>query len=156
MKLVARYDIEAPAAFVFAQLADFAGWERAAMRRGAEVMRTDTLRDTAPGMTWDTQFRYRNKDRQATIRLEAISPISALVLSSKSAPADGVLQIDIVELAAKRTRISLRLEIKPNTIAARIYVQALRLARSRVERRFAQRLTQLAVGIEDRFRGGQK
>ena len=34
MKLVAKYDVEAPVDFVFAQLADFEGWERAAMRRG--------------------------------------------------------------------------------------------------------------------------
>ncbi|MBC7477273.1 MAG: SRPBCC family protein, partial [Pseudorhodobacter sp.] len=38
MKLVAKYDLEVPAAFVFAQLVDFDGWERAAMRRGADVV----------------------------------------------------------------------------------------------------------------------
>ena len=152
MKLEAKHDVEAPAAFVFAQLADFEGWERAAMRRGAEVMRTDKLHAVGPGMGWDCQFRYRSKDRHVTIRLDAISPISALALTGKSAPVDGVLQIDILDLAARRTRVELRLEVKPNTIAARIYVQSLRLARSRVERSFAQRVAQLAVEIEDRFR----
>ena len=52
MKLEAKHDVEAPAAFVFAQLADFEGWERAAMRRGADVTRLDTLRTVGPGMTW--------------------------------------------------------------------------------------------------------
>ena len=160
MKLVAKYDVEAPAAYVFAQLADFEGWERAAMRRGADVMRTDKLRADSPstmgpGMAWDCRFRYRSKDRHATIRLDAITPISALALTGKSTPVDGVLQIDILDLAARRTRVELRLEVKPNTIAARIYVQSLRLARSRVERTFAQRVAQLAVEIEDRFKRGQ-
>ena len=156
MKLAAKYDIAAPAAFVFAQLADFAGWERAAMRHGADVMRTDTQHTVGPGMTWDTQFRYRNKDRRLTIRLDAISPVSSMALTGKSAPVDGMLHIDVLDLAAKRCRIELRLEVRPKTIAARIYVQSLRLVRSRVERGFAQRVAQLAAEIEDRFRRGQK
>ncbi len=156
MKLVAKCDVEAPAAFVFAQLADFEGWERAAMRRGAEVMRTDTLGSAAPGMTWDAQFPYRGKERKATIRLDAIAPITGLTLSGKSAPTDGILQIDVQDQAAKRSRIELRLEVRPNTIAARIYVQSLRLARARVDRAFARRLGQLAAEIEDRFRRSQK
>ena len=156
MKLAAKYDIAAPAAFVFAQLADFAGWERAAMRHGADVMRTDTQQTVGPGMTWDTQFRYRNKDRRLTIRLDAISPVNSMALTSKSAPVDGMLHIDVLDLAAKRCRIELRLEVRPKTIAARIYVQSLRLVRSRVERGFAQRVAQLAAEIEDRFRRGQK
>ena len=162
MKLAAKYDIAAPAAFVFAQLADFAGWERAAMRHGADVMRTDTQQTVGPGMTWDTQFRYRNKDRRLTIRLDAISLVSSMApgssmdLTGKSAPVDGMLHIDVLDLAAKRCRIELRLEVRPKTIAARIYVQSLRLVRSRVERGFAQRVAQLAAEIEDRFRRGQK
>ncbi len=153
MKLVAKYDVEAPAAFVFAQLSDFDGWERAAMRRGADVMRVDKLTRVAPGMTWDTQFRYRGKDRAATIRLDAITPTSALALTGMSAIVDGMVQIDILDLAAKRTRVEVRLEIKPKTIAARIYVQSLRLARARVERSFAQRVALLTSEIETRFRG---
>ena len=155
MKLAAKYDIEAPAAFVFAQLADFEGWERAAMRRGADIMRNDKLGVAGPGMTWDCRFRYRGKDRHATIGLDAISPISALALTGKSAPVNGALQIDILDLATRRTRVEVRLEVRPNTIAARIYLQSLRLARSRVERSFDQRVAQLAVEIEERFRRGQ-
>lgn len=152
MKLAAKHDVEAPAAFVFAQIADFEGWERAAMRRGADVTRSDSLRVPGPGMAWDCQFRYRGKDRRASIKLDAIAPISSLVLSGTSAPVNGVLQIEVLDLAAKRTRIEVRLEVKPNTLAARIYVQSLRLARSRVERGFSQRIAQLAAEIEDRFR----
>ena len=79
-----------------------------------------------------------------------------MALTGKSAPVDGMLHIDVLDLAAKRCRIELRLEVRPKTIAARIYVQSLRLVRSRVERGFAQRVAQLAAEIEDRFRRGQK
>lgn len=156
MKFLAKCDVVAPAAFVFAQLADFEGWERAAMRRGAEVMRADILGSSGPGKSWNAQFLHRGKERKATIRLETIVPDTELTLSGKSAPTDGVLQIEVLDLAAKRSRIELRLEVKPNTIAARIYVQSLRLARARVDRAFAHRLGQLAAEIEDRFQRSQK
>ena len=152
MKLTAKYDVEAPAAFAFAQLADFEGWERAAMRRGAEVMRQDTLTRVGPGMTWSTQFQYRGKERLVTIRLDAIKPSTTLALTGVSRLLDGVMTIEVLDLAAKRARIEVRLDLKPKTIAARLYLQTLRLARARVERSFAQRVAQLTVEIEDRFR----
>ena len=152
MKLAAKHDVEAPAAFVFAQLADFEGWERAAMRRGADVMRIDNLRSPGPGMTWNCQFRYGGKDRKIAIRLDTITPTSSLALTGTAVPVDALLQIEILDLTTRRTRIDVRLEIRPKTIAARLYIQTLRLARSRVERGFSQRIAQLAVEIEDRFK----
>jgi hypothetical protein len=156
MKLATKYDVEAPAAFVFAQLADFEGWERAAMRRGADVMRTDKRTAIGPGMTWASHFPYRGKDRHVTITLDAITPTSLLELTGVSTLLDGVVQVEVLDLAARRTRIEVKLEIKPKTIAARIYVQSLRLARARVERGFAQRVAQLTADIEDRFRRSQR
>jgi uncharacterized protein YndB with AHSA1/START domain len=152
MKLVAKYDMEAPAEYVFAQIADFEGWERAAMRRGADVMRTDSLASVEPGATWSSQFRYRGKDRKVTIRLDSLALPSALALTAMSGVVDGVATVDVLDLAKKRTRLEVRLEVKPKTLAARIYVQSLRLARSRVERSFAQRVAQLTAEIEDRYR----
>ena len=152
MKLTAKSDVEAPAAFVFAQLADFGAWERAAMRRGADVMRQDTLTKAGPGMVWATQFPYRGKERRVTIRLDAIKPNSHLTLSGVSRLVDGVVTIDVLDLATKRTRIEIRLDMKPKTFAARLYIQTMRLARARVERTFSQRVSQLAIEIEDRFR----
>lgn len=152
MKLVAKYDVEAPVDFVFAQIADFDGWERAAMRRGADVTRTDRLRAVGPGMGWAVQFRYRGKDRNANIRLDGITPTSNVALTGISVLADGVMNIDLLDLAAKRTRIEVRLEVKPKTLTARIFVQTLRLTRARVERNFSQRVAQLAAEIEDRYR----
>lgn len=152
MKLVAKKDVEAPAAFVFRQVSDFEGWERAAMRRGAEVTRADTLSSPGPGMAWDTQFTYRGKERRVNLKVETFAPPSGLSLALKSPAITGALQVDVIDLAAKRTRIEVRLEVKPNTLAARILLQSLRLARARVERTFDQRVAQLAVEIEDRYR----
>ena len=155
MKLTAKYDLEAPATFVFGQLVDFDGWERAAIRRGADVMRTDKLTRTGPGATWAASFRYRAKVREVTIRLDSMTPATALGLTGISKLADGVMAADVLEVGPSRTRLEVRLEIKPKTLAARIYVQSLRLARARVERSFAQRVAQLTAEIEDRYRAAK-
>ncbi|MEO6299268.1 MAG: SRPBCC family protein [Paracoccaceae bacterium] len=156
MRLAAKYDVEAPVEFVFAQLADFNAWERSAMRRGADIARTDALTKDGPGMSWLTTFGFRNKDRSVTIKLDELDPTSTLAVTAAARIADGILRIELLDLAARRTRVEVKLDIKPKSLAARIYVQSLRLTRSRVERNFAQRVAQLAVEIEDRFRGPAK
>ena len=81
--------------------------------------------------------------------------MTAMGLTGISKLADGVRTMDLLDLGATRTRLEVRLEIKPKTIAARIYVQSLRLARSRVERSFAQRVAQFTAEIEDRYRAAK-
>ena len=51
MRFTTKQDIEAPLDFVYRTMTDFEGWERAAMRRGAEVERTDKLTRVGPGMS---------------------------------------------------------------------------------------------------------
>lgn len=156
MRLVAKQDVEAPASFVFGQVVDFDAWERAAMRRGADVQRSDKPAMPGPGTTWDVQFDYRGKLRKLRIGLEKMAHPTSLVLSARSAPTDAEVQVEVVDMAARRTRVEVRLEIKPKSLAARIFIQSLRLARSRVERTFDQRVARLAAEIEDRYRRSQR
>lgn len=152
MKLTSRYDIEAPMAFVFRALTDFDSWERAAMRRGAEVGRTDKLRQPGVGMAWNVRFQYRGRDRRMDITLQDMSPETRLAMKGESPNIEGVVSIDLLDLAAKRTRLSVTVDVAPRTLGARLFLQSLRLARTKVDRRFAQRVAQLAADIEDRFR----
>ena len=151
MKLTSKQDIEAPLGFVFQQLADFESWERAAMRRGADVSRTDKLRAPGPGMGWLARFRYRSRDRKLEIRLDQLDPPSHLVFSGVSKLVDGEMVVDLIELGQKRTRVQVSLDLKPKTLTAKLYVQSLRLARSRVEKNFGQRIAQMTGEIEERF-----
>lgn len=152
MKLTAKQDIDAPVAFVYKVLTDFDSWERAAMRRGAEVNRSDKLRQPGLGMTWIAKFFYQGKDRTVTIRVDAMDPNVHLAMAVFSPVVEGQCKLDLLEMSAKRTRIQMALDTKPKTFGARLYFQSLKLAKGRVERNLQKRTASLAAEIEERFR----
>lgn len=152
MKLTTKQDIEAPVAFVYKVLTDFDGWERSAMRRGADVNRTDKLRQPGPGMTWIAKFFYRGRDRVVSLRVDAMDAPGHLAFAAFSAVVEGQCRLDLLELAAKRTRMQVDLDSKPKSFGAKLYFQSLKLARGRVERNLQKRTARLAAEIEDRYR----
>ena len=152
MKLVARYDIDVPVDFVWAEVTDFESWERKAIRRGAEVTRTDRLTKVAACMSWAVSFPFKGQTRQATIAVSELKPTERMVASAQSAMVDVGMTIALIDLTASRTRIEVTTDVRPRSIAARLYIQGLRLVRKKVERQYANRVGQMAVEIEDRFR----
>lgn len=156
MKLSGRTDIAAPIAHVFASITDFEDWERSAMRRGADVHRTDKLRQPAPGMTWQARFAWRGKERQLRVRLTTLEPARRMALEFDAPSVEGWMAVELVELAARRTRLIMQVEMKPRTLAARLFVQSMKLAKGRVQKRFDARLDAIARDIEQRLAGQPK
>lgn len=152
MRFATKQDIEAPIADVFRDLTDFESWDRAAMRRGAEVDRTDTMTTLAPGISWKAQFSYRSKPRKLTLDLTGVEAPNALAFAARSDALEGQAKIDLLELGARRTRLHVVVDINPRTLAARLFLQSLRLARARIDRKFDQRVAQLAGLIESRYK----
>ncbi|MFN3722014.1 MAG: SRPBCC family protein [Paracoccaceae bacterium] len=151
MHLSSRTDIEAPIEFVYAALSDFEDWERAAMRRGADVSRTDKMRAPGVGMGWHVIFRLRGKERMVDIHLAAQEPDAKLAFTAKSRMVDGDMSIELVSLAPKRTRMVLHTQVRPLTIAARLFLQSMKLAKGRVQGKLNKRMEQLATTVESRF-----
>jgi hypothetical protein len=152
MKLATKKDIEAPIAKVWAGLADHQAWERAAMRRGVDVSRTDSLRNPGPGMAWTARFDYRGKSRKADLTLSEMVEPSHLGFSLLSDAIEIVSRVELIEMSAKRTRIIVDSEIKPRSLGARLFLQSLRLARAKVDRKFDSKVGQLAADLEQRAR----
>lgn len=152
MKFGTRTDIEAPQGFVFANLADFAAWERAGLRRGVELERTDRMRQPGQGMGWKASFPFRGRRRTLAIRVEEMIEPRSLGLSGVGTSVDGRLQADLIPMGPRRTRLTVHIEVKPRTLAARLYLQTLRLGRKRLEAKFAERVTRIGLEIGERFR----
>lgn len=151
MKLSGRTDVQAPVEFVFDAISDFDFWERAALRRGAEVTRTDKLRHPAPGMSWMIRFGWRGRERQMHVVLKQMDRPLALALDGDSPSVEGGAVLELVALSATRVRILVQTTIKPRTLAARLFVQSMRLARGKVTARYEKKLRQMASIIEQRY-----
>lgn len=152
MKLSTREDIEAPLEAVFASFADTEYWERAALRRGAEVTRTDRLQAVGPGMAWNVGFRFRGKPRRLSVKLTAMEPGQNMAFHVIGSSFDAFVALDFVELSARRTRVNVATEVKPRTLAARVFIQSMKLARSKIERRYEARVGAICNEIEERHR----
>jgi carbon monoxide dehydrogenase subunit G len=151
MKLGTRQDIDAPQDQVFAALTNFDHWERTALRRGVEVARTGGPETLAVGMAWMIGFDYRGKRRQLAVRLATLVPDDRLGFAGTSPSVEGTLQVDMVAMGPRRTRVAVSLEVAGTTLAARLFLQSLRLARRRVQERFDGRVAALAREIGDRL-----
>ena len=154
MKFGTRTDIEAPQAFVFASLADFPAWERSGLRRGVELERTDRMRHVGQGMGWKASFPFRGRRRTLTIRVEDLVEPRSLGFSGSGVSVDGKLQAELIPMGPRRTRLTVQLEVKPRTLAARLYLQTLRLGRKRLEAKFSERIAHIGLEIGERFQRG--
>ena len=151
MKFASREDIAAPIDAAFAMLTDFDGFERAAMRRGAEVQRTDTLREPGEGMSWNARFMLRGREREVAVTLGTYDPPNQMAFTGGSQGLEAGMVIDLVALSRQRTRMSVSLKLSPKTLSARLLVQSLKLARSNLNRKFHLRVADYAKDIEDRY-----
>ncbi|WP_126976440.1 SRPBCC family protein [Frigidibacter oleivorans] len=152
MKLSAREDIEAPAQHVFAALTDFEGFERGALRRGAEIRRLDQHPAPGPGMSWELRFRWRGRQRVVIADLVRWEPPAAVGWRAESSGYDLDLGFSLVELSPRRTRLTVEIEARPRTLAARILLQSMKLGKAKLTRKMQQRLRQAADELEERWR----
>ncbi len=156
MKFSTKEDVEAPIEAVFDMLCDFESFERAAMRRGAEVQRADTRHQPSVGMTWNAVFPLRGKRRELTLEMVSFDRPNEMVIDSMSQGLAGQMSFELMPLSRNSTRVLVALEIKPLTLSARLWVQSLKLAKTTLTKKYKDRVAEYARGMEERHARGVK
>lgn len=151
MKFETKEDIEAPIEHVFGVVSNFEGFERQALRRGAEVSRLNPQQKPGVGMAWDLAFLMRGKRRELQIELTEYDPPNRMVFESRSPSMGGHMVVDLVALSLGRTRLGIEIELMPQNLSARLLVQSLKLARGNLNKRFHIRVAEFARDTEERF-----
>lgn len=151
MKFKTREDIGAPIDHVFGVVSDFEGFQRQALRRGAEIARTDTLSAPGVGMAWDIAFPFRGKRREMQIELTEFDAPAHMLFDSRMTGMRGEMRVDLMALSRMRTRMVLEIGLIPETLAARLLVQSIKLARGSLDKRFQLRVAEFAKNTEDRY-----
>lgn len=151
MKFSTKEDVEAPIDAVFDMLCDFESFERAAMRRGAEVQRLDQLSTPGVGMTWHAVFHLRGKRRELELEMVTFERPNEIVLESTSPGLIGQMRFELMALSRSRTRVLVELEVKPLNLSARLLVQSMKLAKGSLTRKYKLRVGEYAKGMEERY-----
>lgn len=154
MKFSTKEDIEASIEATFSMLCDFETFERAAMRRGAEVQRTDTKTVPSVGMGWSAAFNMRGKRRQVEIEMVTLDQPNEMEFECRSQGLLTHFTIELVALSKSRTRLMVSFDIKPLNLSARLLVQSLKLAKTSLTKKFKLRVAEFAKTLEDRHKRG--
>lgn len=150
MQFTSQEDIAAPIDEVFMMLSEFDAYERAALRRGIDVRRGKEDLVKAVGMSWDATFMLRGAEREVTLELTEYDPPNAMRFDADSQGLDTVLTIDLMSLSAQQTRMSIKMDLTPKTLPARLLVQSLKLAKANLTKRFGTKVSDFAKAMEER------
>jgi len=151
MKFSTREDAQAPAEYVFDALSDFERFERLLLQRGTDVQRLDTLSDKAPGMQWNVGFRFRGRGRKAHIILNDYVAPQKMRLSSVTGGLEVEMTIEADPLPRDRTRVKIGLDLKPKTLSARLLVQSMKLAKTKMDDRFKNSIAQYLAQVSQEY-----
>ncbi|PSL22260.1 SRPBCC family protein [Shimia abyssi] len=149
MELAAREDIDIPIEQAFEILCDFEQFERAALRRGAEVSREDDLQRPGVGAKWKARFAFRGKYRQLDLKIVEFERPTDMRLTAVVQGITSDIKIELVALSRTRTRLSVWSHLKSTSLSARLLLKSLKLARSTLTQRMQKRVTKLARSMED-------
>ncbi|MEM9967054.1 MAG: SRPBCC family protein [Pseudomonadota bacterium] len=153
MKFSTNEDIAAPIDVVFRALCDFEQFERAALRRGAEIRRLDSMAALGVGMRWQANFSLRGKEREVQIELTSFDPPEQLLFDSVSPNMLGHAALELTALSKDKTRLKVGFEVKPLNLSSKLLVQSLRLAKYTLTKRYKKRVADYARSLEARHRG---
>jgi hypothetical protein len=151
MKLSTRQDIAAPIDFVFQRATDFDAHGRQVMRRGIEIERADNLVQPGPGMCWNLAFTYRGKPRKMFGELVKLESPESFQIESQTLGIEALFTAEFMALSRGRTRLIAGLQLTPKALSARLLIQSLKLAKSKLDQGFSQRVAHFARDTQDRY-----
>ena len=151
MKFSTNEDLQMPIDALFEQISQFERFERAMIRKGAEITRTDDLAGPCVGMTWRARGNLRGRKRDFAVMLAGYE---APHLMNFTATSDGVFaefDVELMALSRSHTRMRVGLDLRPKTLPARLILQSAKLARTTLTKRFKARVETFCRETEDRY-----
>jgi uncharacterized protein YndB with AHSA1/START domain len=152
MELETTYDLNAPADYIFRRITDHADFEALLMGYGANIERLDDQSDLSVGMKWSIDGVFRGKQREVEVELTQLTMNELISYQSESKDVSANVEMELFPLTPKRTRFSINLMPKANTISARLILQSAKLARKTLEKRVNRRFADFCERLEDDYR----
>lgn len=150
MEFTTQKDIEAPADYVFECLSDFESFEKAALRRGADVQRVDGGAALGQGALWDVGFEFRGKTRKLSVELVEFEPVDKACYKAVGQGIEAVMAIELVPMSKNLTRMVTNVQMEAKTLSARLLLQSLKLAKGQIGKRFDGMMADYAKQLKKR------
>lgn len=154
MKFSTKEDLEIPIDNVFQMLSDFDGFERAILRHGADVSRTDKMDSVGVGLSWKAKATVRGKKREFDVKLVEFDRPNQMLFDVKTKNMSATFLVELVAMSRMRTRMRIELDVRPQTLSARLLMQSAKLARNTLNRRYKTRIAHFASDLEERHKKG--
>ncbi|MCV6585903.1 MAG: SRPBCC family protein [Marinibacterium sp.] len=151
MQFSATETIQAPADVIFDRLCEFRRYEEATRRRGVHVVCVDPNSDYGVGTQWEIQVPLPTGMRPLMIALTERDAPSVLRFSGRGNWAIGSMAITLTPKGDGRTEMSVVIDFKPASLAARMVMQAVKLAKFSLDERFRSYVRKFANDVEQEF-----
>lgn len=150
MKLVSRTDVTATPEALFDALCDRDWFEALARRGGAVVERLDPGLPFGAGACWSVLFSHRGRERHLTSLVGAVDRPRHLALQGRIGGFESDAEVMLTPLSRQTTRMTVTLDIKPRSFAARLILQTLKIGRSRLKERLDNRVQAMGEALKER------
>lgn len=152
MKFRVSEDLDAPRSMVWARFTEFSGIEADARGRGATLTRIGNWTTPSEGAEWRGEVKVRGKVRPVTARIARLVPEELCLIESRIGGMACVHEMSFVAMSPEVTRVAVMLDLSAHTLAARLILQTMKLARGRVMQRLQGILARQGNAVEAEWR----
>ena len=150
MKLKITQAAETSAETVFQAFLRFERYEQALAQYNVHLTRSHGWTKPALGVTWSGKAEIKGKPRRITAELVHLETDRGITLHARVGGLRLETDFDLVPLGRDLTRVNMTIDLKPDTLTARLAVQGLKLKRAKVLQSIQARLNKEVKWIETR------
>ncbi len=151
MIFVAQDEVHVPQDYAFSHFSDFISYEATALSYGADIRRVDGFQQVSQGVAWRGTVPIRGKTVGVEAKVTNFDPSRQSQMVTQAGGMTVTVDLSFEEMEPEKTRVTARAELRANTLAARLIVQSVRLARGSLQRRIDSKLVALGSKFEAEY-----
>mgnify|MGYP002152317409 FL=1 len=141
---------------VWERFIDFSGFEEETRGRGVTLTRVGNWTETAENVEWRGVVTIHGKARPIASRVAQLVAQKLCVIESRIGGMECHYEMNFVPLSTEVTRVALVMDLSAKTLTARLLLQTLKLARSRVLQRLQGLIARQGNEVEAAYRHSQR
>lgn len=142
-EIVGAADTKLTISQTFDLLTDIDIIDRLSERANAKIIRRGDPNGPITGLIWEVTAAIRRKVREFTVTVADLDPPRRITYHLQSAQYEIYVDVSLNVIAADLTRMQVAISADPNTLAARMVLHSLRMAKHRLRRRLERNLRRL-------------